>query len=345
MRNLLLLFVLVAVATSGCRKSDSADANKTLHIYTWSEYLPQSVIDQFTQRTGIKVTVDTYDNNEVLQSKLQSGVADYDLVCPTDYMIKLLIAQKLIQPLDKSKLSNLQNIDPRFLNKPFDPDNAYSAPYLWGTTGFGYNKQVITGPVDSWQVLFDDKYANKVLMLNDVRECFAAALKLSGKSLNTTDEAALKQAGEVLKKQKVKTYDSDDYDNVLASGEVVIAHGFNGQLAKLAAKHPDKFAYVLPKEGCTMSQDALCIPTKAKNVEAAHQFIQFIHEPQVNAEIVNSTGYASTNADAKAHVRSEILSNPAVYPPENLLKNCELMEDIGQATELLDRLWTEIKAR
>jgi spermidine/putrescine-binding protein len=340
------LFVLSALclilAMSGCGKRGSQ-----LNLYIWSEYIPQSVLDKFTQRTGIKVNVDTYDSNETLLSKLDSGVAGYDLCVPTDYMIRILITQKLIQPIDPAKVPNLKNIDKRFLGRSFDPGNKYCVPYLWGTTGLGYNKQRVSGTVDSWRVLFDEKYSGKILMLDDMRECFTVALKVMGKSLNTTDEPTLREAAAMLKNQArlVKTYNSNDYDNNLKSGDVVLAHGYNGQIAKLAAAEPDKFAYVIPKEGGTVSMDALCIPVRAKNVEAALAFINFVHEPEINAEIVNNVNYASTNEGARKHIKPEILNNPWIYPPQEALKNCEFMEDPGAAMELLDKLWTEIKAK
>src|SRR5436190_22834848 len=153
------LVISLLIAPLACKRDDGgssaqASANKTLSIYIWSEYLPPAVIDKFTAKTGIKVTVDTYENNEVLLSKLQSGVARYDLCVPSDYMVKTLINQKLIQPIDPAKVPNLKNIEARFLNRPFDPANKYSVPYLWGTTGYGYNTQQIKEKLDSWAPMF-----------------------------------------------------------------------------------------------------------------------------------------------------------------------------------------------
>jgi spermidine/putrescine-binding protein len=184
-------------------------------------------------------------------------------------------------------------------------------------------------------------------MLNDAPECFAAALKSMGKSLNEKDSAVLRQAADKLKAQKklVKTYNSEDYDNILASGDVWLSHAYNGQIAKLARREKGKFAYVLPKEGSTVSMDGMCIPAKARNASAAMEFMNFVHEPEIAAEIVNGTNYAGTNEAAKKYINPEILNDPAVYPPEELLKNCEFMEDRGEMTQLIDRLWTEIKAQ
>jgi spermidine/putrescine-binding protein len=165
--------------------------------------------------------------------------------------------------------------------------------------------------------------------------------------LNSTEPAVLNQAADLLKKQKplVKTYNSGDYENILASGDVVYAHGYNGQLAKLAAREPEKFGYVLPKEGATIWMDSVCIPHRARNVESIYAFLDYILGPEVNARIVNGISYASANVPARRFIRPEILNDPAVYPSEEALARCEFVRDIGEATELMDEYWTEIKSQ
>lgn len=350
----LVLAALAAGGLAGCgRKAETPateaatpkDAGK-LNIYIWSAYLPKEVIDKFAQETGIQVNFDTYDSNEALLEKLQSGVADYDLVVPSDYMVKILIAEKLIQPLDHAKLPNIANLDPRFLDKKFDPKNQHSVPYFWGTTGLGYNQKKV-GSVDSWEAVFDPKYKGRILMLDDMREVFGVALKSMGKSLNETDPAVLKQAAEKLKKQKklVATYNSGDFANILAAGDVDLAHGYNGQIAEVVAKEPEKLAYVVPKEGATLWMDNVCIPAKSRNVENAYRFLNYIMEGPVNAEIVNGVSYASANMPARQHINPEILNDPSIYPTDDIIARCEFLEDIGDTTTLLDEYWTEIKAQ
>jgi spermidine/putrescine-binding protein len=346
-----LLALLSAVVAAGCGPGRDEPAypgpgEKQLNVYIWSEYLPREVIDEFTRRTGIAVRYDLYDSNEPVLEKLQSGVADYDLVVPSDYMVRILIQLKLLRPLDRARLKNFGNLDPRFMDKEFDPKNAYSLPYVWGTTGFGYNAERAGRSVDSWAPLFDPANKGQILMLDDMRECFAAALKYQGQSLNSTDPAVLKRAADLLKKQKklVKTYNSGDYENILASGDVEYAHGYNGQLAKLVAREPRKFAYVLPKEGATIWMDSVCIPARARNVEAIYAFLDYILEPEVNAKIVNGIRYASAHVPARKFIRPEILNDPAVYPSQEALAKCEFIEDIGEATSILDEYWTEIKS-
>ncbi len=319
---------------------------KKLNLYIWSEYLPKEVIDEFTRRTGIAVRYDLYDSNEPVLAKLQSGVADYDLVVPSDYMVRILVLSKLLRPLEKGRLRNLGNLDPRFLDQEFDPGNRYSLPYVWGTTGYGYNIPRAGRSQDSWAPLFDPANKDQILMLDDMRECFAAALKHLGHSLNSTEPAVLRTAADLLKKQKplVKTYNSGDYENILAAGDVVFAHGYNGQIAKVVAREPAKFAYVLPKEGATLWMDSVCIPARARNVESIYAFLDYILEPEVEARIVNGISYASANVAARRFIRPEILEDAAIYPPASALARCEFVRDIGEATEVMDEYWTEIKA-
>ncbi len=322
-----------------------AAEEKKLNLFIWSDYMSEDVIKQFSKQSGIKVTYDTYDSNEALETKLQSGVADYDLVIPSDYMIKKLIEQKLLLKLDRSKLPNWSHLDERFLGKKFDTGNEYSVPYFWGTTGLGFNKKA-AGAVNSWGVLFDPKHKGQILMLDDVRECFAVALKYQGQSINTRDPAILRKAADLLKKQKqlVKTYNSGDFANILAAGDVNFSHGYNGQLAEVIAEAPDELDYVVPKEGATFWLDGMCIPAKSRHPEAAHAFINFFLDPKNSAANVNEISYACGNKSARAFINKEILENPVIYPDDATINRCEFLEDVGDAITTYDELWTEIKA-
>jgi spermidine/putrescine-binding protein len=355
-RALLIVFLLSAgiLASGGCGDrhrtaalADSAAHEKKLNLYIWSAYMPQEVLDDFTKQTGIAVHFDLYDSNESVLEKLQSGVADYDLVVPSDYMVRILIHLNLIQPLQRERLRGWENLDPRFLNKGFDPGNRFSFPYVWGTTGYGYSRERVKGSPDSWAPLFDPANKGQILMLDDMRECFSAALKSLGESINTRDAAILKRAAEVLKKQKplVKTYNSSDFENILAAGDVTYAHGYNGQIAKVIAANPGKFGYVVPKEGATIWVDSVCVPTGARHADAIYAFLDYILDPKVNARIINAISYASGNGAALQFIKPEIVHDRAIYAPEEALTRCEFVEDIGDATELMDEYWTEIKAQ
>jgi spermidine/putrescine-binding protein len=327
-------------------KVAAQDLGGELNIYIWSAYLPQEVVDEFTRRTGVKVSIDLYDSSEALLAKLQSGVADYDLVVPGDYMVHVLIGEKLIQPLDKTKLHGLGNLDPHFLDRGYDRGNHYTLPYLWGTTGIGYDRKKL-GNVDSVEALFDPRHKGRILMLDDMREVFGVALRRMGHSINERDPAVLATAAAMLEAQKplVATYDSGDFANILAAGDVDLAQGYSGQLAAAVQEHADRLAYVVPKEGGTLWIDNMAIPTGARHAKAALAFIDYVLEPEVEAKIVGSVKYASPNTAAKAFIDPKIVGDPSIYPDAATLARCELIEDLGETTTLLDRYWTEIKSR
>ena len=337
-------FLLLAAFAVGGRQS--AAAGDQLNVFIWSNYLPESVIKDFEHRFHAKINVELYDSNEALLAKLQSGGASYDIVVPSDYMVKVLTEQDLLREIDRDQLTNFSNLDPKLLALPFDPDNRYSAPYLWGSTGIGYRRDKIPGQVDSWSALWDPKYRDHVAMLDDAREVLGAALKYLGKSLNSTNPDDLAAAARLLEKQKplVKAYDSGGFDQMLLSGDAWIVQGYNGQIAKAMLENP-AIAYAIPKEGCTVSVDNLCIPRGASHPELAAEFINFVLEAKVAADIANSTGYSSPNLAARAMIRPELLSNPAVYPPAEALQRCEFITDLGPAVALYDRYWTEVKSR
>jgi spermidine/putrescine-binding protein len=330
---------LTVLACGDGTRPQAARESRQLDIYIWTNYLPAEVVADFTRRTGIRVVVDTYSSNEALLDKLQSGVADYDLVVPSDYMVKILAAQRLLRPLDHRRLPHFANLDARFVDRKFDPGNRFSVPYLWGTTGIGYDKTKVHGAVDSWAALFDARYGGRILMLDDMREAFGAALKLDGRSLNERDPAALRQ------KRLVRTYNSSDFANLLAAGDVDLAQGYNGEIAKVVARDPHRFAYAVPKEGATLAIDSLAIPGGARHAGAAYAFLDYVLEPAVAARIVNGVRYASANRAALPLVDPAIRNDPAVYPPPQVLDRCELLDDLGATTPLLDQLWTEVKAR
>jgi spermidine/putrescine-binding protein len=324
----------------------SCGRNKNqVNVYIWSDYLPSDVIKKFERETGIKVNIDTYDSNEILLEKLLTGVSKYDVVVPSDYMVQILIKQNLLRKIEKSKITNLKNINKKFLNLEFDPGNEFSIPFFWGTTGFAYRRDKLGELPNTWQVLFDEKYAGKILMLDDMRECFAVALKLLGRSINETDTTILSKAKEILIGQKklVKQYNSSGFDQAILSGDVWIAHGWSGQLVKIA-ETDTKIVYVLPREGGTLWIDNLAIPKTAENIENAHIFINFLLKPEISARVSEFSGYATVNDSAKKLINPKFLSKQR-YPSDEELKNFELMKDLGPVTKLLDRYWTEIKSQ
>ena len=317
-----------------------------LNVFIWSNYLPDSVIAEFQRRYDAKLNVELYDSNEALLARLQSGGASYDIVVPSDYMVTVLREQGLLDELNRDQLTNISNLDPQFVGLPFDASNQHSIPYLWGTTGIAYRKDKIDISIDSWDVLWDHRYKDRIAMLDDVRETIGAALKRLGKSLNSVDEGEIQAAAELLIEQKplVKAYDSGGFDQMLLSGDVWIAQAYSGQIAKAISENPS-IAYVVPKEGCTIFVDNLCVTRNSPNRELAHEFINFVMEPQIAADIANGTGYSSVNLAGRALIRADLLTNEAAYPQREAVERCEFIRELGSAVSIYDRLWTEIKSR
>ena len=339
-----LAIALLAAFALGGRAHEARRGE--LNVFIWSNYLPENVISEFEGRYDAKVNVELYDSNEALLAKLQSGGVSFDIIVPSDYMVTVLKEQGLLEPLNLDLITNFSNLDPQMVGLPYDPSNEYSIAYMWGTTGIGYRKDKIPEGIESWAALWDERYKDRLAMLDDVRETFGAALKFENRSLNSTNPTEIEAAADLLSRQKplVKAYDSGAFDQLLLSGDAWIVQGYSGQIAKAMAENP-MISYVIPKEGCTRFVDNLCIPRLAHNKPLAHEFINFVLEASVAAEIANDTGFSTANRGARPLIRPELLTNEAAYPPREDLERCEFITDVGPAISLYDRLWTEIKSR
>lgn len=316
-----------------------------LNIFIWSNYLPENVVQEFEEKFGTKLNIELYDSNEALLAKLQSGGATYDIIVPSDYMVSVLKAQGLIDEINLDAIPNFSNLDSQFVGLPYDPTNQYSIAYMWGTTGIAYRKDKIPEAIDSWGALLDGKYKDRIAMLDDVRETLGAMLKYQGYSLNSKNETEISTAAKLLSQQKplVKAYDSGGFDQMLLSGDVWITQAYSGQIAKVMNENQN-IGYVVPKEGCTIFVDNLCIPKSSKNKELALEFINFVLDQRVAAEITNGTGFSSPNRAARPLIKPELLTNEAAYPPKELLERCEFIEELGELINIYDRLWTQIKS-
>jgi spermidine/putrescine-binding protein len=343
-----IVFLLLAwMCCWGCHSGTShKPETKQVNLYVWSAYIPDQTLQSFERETGIRLNFSTYDSNEALLEKMESGVADYDVIVPSDYMVAILKRENLLERMDLQQIPNLRNISTRFRNLSYDPGNQYSVPFLWSTSGIGYNKTKVNGPVDSWSILWDPRYKDRMLMLDDAREAFGVALKRKGYSYNTTESHALIEAQELLLEQKplLKAYNSTSFDELLLAGDVWIAHAWSGNVAMVMQQNPD-LDFVIPKEGASLSVENFCIPATATHVREAYALIDFLLDAKVGAEITNFSYYPNTNEAAKAYVFREILRNHAVYQDSETLARCEFAKDIGPASQLIDRLWTEIKSR
>ncbi|GAK55695.1 extracellular solute-binding protein, family 1 [Candidatus Vecturithrix granuli] len=340
-----VLALIVFIVSMASVLSTSYAQDNVLNVYNWDDYIDDSTIPEFEEKFGVKVHYDVYDSNETLLAKLQAGATGFDVIFPSDYMIKIMVQLDLLEPLNKSKIPNIKNVDPLFLDQPFDPGNQYSLPYTWGTAGIGYLADQITESVDSWSVMFDPKYSGRIVMLDDVREALGAALKYLGYSLNSTNPDELQQAKELLIRQKplVKAYASAQAEYMLLSGDAWLIHNWSGDVHRATLENSN-ITYVVPKEGSSKFIDNCAIPKTAQNKELAHAFINFLLEPEVDARIHNHIRYMSPNTAALPYLDEALRNTMQKMSPEIAAK-LEYIEDLGQATRLWDKIWTEIKAQ
>lgn len=324
-----------------------ADDNKTLYFYNWTEYVPPGLLEQFTKETGIKVILSTYDSNETMYAKLKTyKTGAYDLVVPSTYYVAKMRKEGMIQKIDKNKLSNFSNLDPAMLNKPFDPNNDYSIPYIWGATAIGVNSDVIDPKtITSWADLWKPEYKNSLLLTDDAREVFQVALRKLGYSGNTTDPKEIEAAWHELQKlmPNVAAFNSDNPANPYMEGEVNLGMIWNGSawVARQAGTH---IAVVWPKEGGIFWMDNLAIPANAKNVDGALKLINFLLRPDIAEQVAKTIGYPTPNLAARKRLPENVASDPSLYPDEAVLKNGEWQNDVGEASALYESYYQKLKA-
>ena len=313
---------------------------KELHIYNWSDYIAEDTVPNFEKEFGVKVTYDTYESNEEMVAKLQAGATGYDIVVPSGYIIPVLVATDLITPLDQKYLSNWGNVSPIFRNLPSDPGSTHSVPWQWGTSGIAYRRDKVKAPIDSWAAFHDAQYRGKLTMMDDGREVIGAFLRYRGHSLNSTDprQLARAKADAMQAKKHLKAYISAPVKAQLISGDVWIAQLWNGDTTQARTEQPD-LEYAIPKEGCTIWGDSMCVPKGARNKRAAHEWMNYVLRPEVGAALSNATGYGTPNAAS-----AKLLETPVPYPSEEELGRLEYQVDLGRDTATWDRIWTEIKS-
>ena len=313
-----------------------------LNLFGWSEYVPQSVIEGFRKETGIKINFETFASNEELISKLLAGRGRYDLVQPSDYAAEVMIRQKLLSPLDRSRLPNLRNLDPAFVGRPHDPEGKFTVPYLAGSVGIVINTEKVTIPIRSYRDVFQPRFKDRIVVLNDNREIVSWALETLGLPMNTINAETLAKARPVIAAwvQLVKVFDSDSPKTALLNGDVDLGIVWSGEAAILWNQNK-KFHFVIPAEGAHQFIDVLAIPTGAKNPDAAHRFIDYILRPEVSRLISAAFPYTNPNAAARALLSAEELANPASYPQGGKL---ETFRDIGRVAADVDRLVTDLKS-
>lgn len=324
----------------------SAIAAEKVYVYNWTEYIPDSVLEKFTEETGIEVIYTTYDSNETMYAKLklvkESG---YDVVFPSTYFVARMSREGLLQPIDHSKLPNYKDLDPELLNKPYDKGNTYSIPYMWGSTGIGYNSAVIPdGEVTSWKDLWNPKYKGQILLQDDMREVFHMALKIKGYSSNTTNAKEIEEAYLLLKDlmPNVLLFNSDSPRLPYLAGEVNIGMIWNGE-AYMAEEENPAIRYVYPKEGVNLWVDSFVIPKSARNADNAHKFINFMLKPEIAKICVEENGYATPVLTTLPMLAEDVRTNKTIFPTKDLISSGEFQTDVGEALSIYQDYWEKLR--
>ena len=352
--SLSLAALLCIPSFAGCftAKAAAADTGVTINVYNWGQYISDGtdgyldVNAAFTEATGIEVNYMTFDTNESLYTKLKTGGSSYDIIVPSDYMAGRLIDEGLVQKLDFSNIPNYQYINEAYKNTAYDPDNAYSVPYTWGTVGVIYNKKYVDeADIGSWDLLWNEKYAGKILMFDNNRDAFAIAESRLGYSLNTTDSVALTACAELLKQQKpvVQQYVMDQIFDKMTREEAWIAPYYAGDYLTMLEDNPD-LGFYFPEEGFNLFIDCLMIPSSAEHKAEAEAYINFLLSPEVCGENLDYLGYSAPEDAAKEYMDPEVSSSEIAYPSAETLARSEAFLYLPtESNQLMDSLWLDVK--
>lgn len=323
-----------------------AQAQEVVNVYNWEDYIDESVLDQFEQETGIHVNYMRFTMNEDMMVSVRANPGAYDVVFPSEYCIERLIAEDLLAEINYDNVPNMSYTLPNLLNPSYDPNNAHSVPYMWGTVGILYNTKMVDGPVDSWDILWDEKYQGNVFMLDSIRDSMGIALKSLGYSMNTRNPVELEAAKTKLVEQKqrgiVKAYQVDETKDKMVQNEAALALVYSGDAQYAIDLNPD-LAYAIPKEGSNVWVDGMVIPKTAKNKENAEKFINFLCRPDIAQKNCDIIRYSSPNSGAIELMGDEYINNATMNPPEEALVNCEYFNDIQDFITIYSALWEEIK--
>ena len=350
MKKLLAIALLTTLSLScftAC--GEQKGKNGQVVVYNWGEYIDPDVLTQFEEETGIKVVYDEFETNEIMYPKIEAGASDYDVICPSDYMIQKMIQNDLLEEINFEHIPNIKNIGKQYFeqSKEFDPENKYSIPYCWGTVGILYNKTMVTEPVDSWSILWDEKYKDNILMQDSVRDAFMVALKLKGYSMNSVNPDELIEAKEALLEQKplVQAYVVDQVRDKMIGNEAAIGVIYSGEAIYTQRENSD-LEYVIPKEGTNVWIDSWVIPKGSKNVENAEAFINFMCREDIALKNFDYITYSTPNDAAKELIEDEDIKNsPIAFPTLSDYNNLETYQYLGEeGDELYNQLWKEVKS-
>ena len=343
--SLLTCVVTLVVFTVGC--SNKKEYTEEINFFNYGENIDDETIKEFEEKYNIKVNMETFDEMEAMYQKVKSGAGKYDVILVSDALLPRMIDQKLVQEINKEKIPNISQMDEEYLNLEIDPDNKYSVPYMFGTVGLIYNKDVVKEDVDSWDILWDEKYKDKIFMFDTYRDTIGAALKKLGYSLNSTDPAEIEEAKQLLLEQRKTVnpiYGVDNGTTMIPAGETDINMIWSGEGLNLQAEYPN-LVYVVPKEGANFWIDSLCIPSNAKNVEGAEKFINFVSDKESALRIADEIGYTTPNKEARAEQPEEVRNNPNAYMPAEIMNRCEIYTDFPlDVKKIYDKAWIQIKS-
>lgn len=335
MTMLLAILLIVAVLFGFRHQLESSlgltDGN-TIVFYNWGDYIDPELLTQFEEETGYSVIYETFDSNEAMMTKIEQGGTRYDVAVPSEYMIEQMIEADLLQEIDHSLLPNLENINPRFLDLEFDPNNRFSIPYFWGTLGIIYNTNYVDeSEVQQWNDLWNPKFRNNIMIYDGTREVLGVGLQSLGYSLNETDSTRLREATNKMKTlmPNILALVADEMKMHLGNEEAMIGVTFSGEASMAIWENPE-LAYVLPEEGSNLWFDNIVIPHNAQNVEGAHALIDFLLRPEVAAQNADYVGYSTPNEAATALMDPEVISDEAFYPSEDALDKLEVYRGLGQ---------------
>jgi spermidine/putrescine-binding protein len=336
---------LAATATAPGCTSNAAAPTAELHVLTWSDYFAKDTISNFEKEHGCRVVLDYMESSETLKTKLARPPSGYDVVFPSDEVVTDLSSKDLLERLDGSKIPNLKNLAPRFRGLSYDPKNEWSVAFMWGTTGLAFDRSKVTPAADSWGALWDERYDGKVTMLDDMRECFAAAMRFEGLDPAAAPTAeGVEKAKKRLLSRKPLAYDSSAR-TMLVSGDAWVSQIFSGDAVQTAAERSE-VTYVIPKEGATLWIDNMSIAKGAANATLAYAFIDYILRPDVSAAITNERRFANPNEAARSGIKKEILEDPRVYPSEEVLKRCHVLrEPSPEVKKLMQDAWARVRGR
>lgn len=350
MRKIVVLLLTVSLfATTIAACSEPANENGVVYVYNWGEYIDPTVLDMFEEETGIKVIYDEYETNEIMYPKVEAGGATYDVVCPSDYTIQKMIENDMLAEINFDNMPNVKNIGEQYFvqSQEFDPENKYSVPYCWGTVGILYNKTMVSEPIDSWSVLWDEQYENNILMQDSVRDAFMVALKLNGDSMNTVDEAELEAAKDLLIEQKplVQAYVVDQVRDKMIGEEAAIGVIYSGE-AIYTQRENSNLEYVIPKEGTNVWIDSWCILKDAENKENAEKFIDFMCRPDIALLNFEYITYSTPNDAARELIEDEDIRNSEIaFPNLADYNNLETFHYLGEDGDALyNDYWKEVKS-